>query len=79
MLLLGKGKAGEGWSLQGLGWDGGCSKTPKHWDTEQEDMVNRAVMGRDMENYVSGVLNTLYISSGLIATESSELKSYFAR
>lgn len=45
-----------------LGRDGlsrvsGGSKIPKHQNIEQENMADRAVMERDMENYVSGALN----------------------
>lgn len=64
MLLLGKGKAREGRSLQGQRG----SKVTKAQSAGQEDVADRAVMGGDMENYVSGALNTLYISSALIVT-----------
>lgn len=48
----------------------GDSKAPKHQNIGKEDMVGTAVTGRTWENYVSGVLDNIYISSGLIVTVS---------
>lgn len=48
----------------------GDSKEPKHQSTVKEDMVGTAVTGRTWENYVSGALDNIYISSGLIVTVS---------
>lgn len=48
----------------------GDSKAPKHQSIGKEDMVGTAVTGRTWENYVSGALDNIYISSGLIVTVS---------
>lgn len=48
----------------------GDSKAPKHQSIGKEDMVGTAVTGRTWENYVSGVLDNIYISSGLLVTVS---------
>lgn len=54
LLLLGKGKPGEGgWSLQGQ-WG---SMPPKHQNTEKEDKVDPAAMGGTRENYVPSALD----------------------
>lgn len=48
----------------------GDSKAPKHQNIGKEDTVGKAVTGRTWENYVSGALHNLYISSALIVTVS---------